>query len=114
MHGPRNNKFFHLVAMNGKDRRDGKPIEMLGLYRPLLDPARGKFEKTVEWSVERIKYWLRVGAIPSKSAVKLLTRGGILPPDSKHHIKAKPSSEPKSSLGTVSTDDQSAVSEQSS
>jgi small subunit ribosomal protein S16 len=28
--------------------------------------------KTVEWSVDRIKYWLGVGALPSKTVVRLL------------------------------------------
>lgn len=60
--------------MNSKQRRDGKPIETLGVYKPRIDPARGEHAKTVEWSVARIKYWLGVGAIPSESAVRLFTQ----------------------------------------
>ena len=71
MHGPRNNKFFHIVAINSKQRRDAKPIETLGIYRPKIE--LGQPTKTVEWSAARIKYWLGVGAQPSKSAVKLFT-----------------------------------------
>ena len=73
MHGPRNKKFFHIVAINARQRRDAKPIETLGVFRPLVDQSirRGK---TVEWSVDRIRYWLGVGAIPSKSAVRLFTQ----------------------------------------
>ena len=73
MHGPRNNKLFHIVAINSKQRRDAKPIETLGIYRPKLDLSKDSKAKTVEWSAARIKYWLGVGAQPSKSAVKLFT-----------------------------------------
>lgn len=70
MHGVRNNRIFHLVAINQRARRDGKPTELLGIYDPRMAP--GDTEKKVEWSIDRIKYWLSVGAVPSKSAVKLL------------------------------------------
>jgi len=86
MHGQRHNKIFHLVAIDQRKRRDAKPVELLGIYNPALVP--GATHKTVHWSAERIKYWLGVGAAPSKSAVRLLEWGGIIPPDSKYHPKA--------------------------
>lgn len=70
MHGTRNNRIFHLVAINQRQRRNAKPLELLGIYDPRLAPD-GE-HKTVQWSVDRIRYWLNVGAVPSKSAVKLL------------------------------------------
>jgi len=57
--------------------------------------------KTVEWSVNRIKYWLGVGATPSKTVVRLLEMGGVIPPDSKYHPKALG---PRVSLPTVPLD----------
>ncbi|KAL5535510.1 MRPS16 [Sanghuangporus sanghuang] len=89
MHGPRHDKFFRIVAINSKQRRDAKPIETLGVFRHTIDPAKDRTAKSVEWSVARIKYWLGVGAQPSKSAVRLFTQGGILPPDSKYHPSPK-------------------------
>ncbi|PAV22372.1 ribosomal S16 [Pyrrhoderma noxium] len=100
MHGPRNNKFFHIVAINSKQRRDAKPIETLGIYRPKIE--LGQPTKTVEWSAARIKYWLGVGAQPSKSAVKLFTMGGIIPPDSKYHGVKSPSPSLSSSTSAAS------------
>ncbi|TFK77189.1 ribosomal protein S16 [Pluteus cervinus] len=76
LHGPRHRKIFHLVAIDKRRRRDGKPAELLGIYNPYVE----KDEKTVEWSVDRIRYWLHVGAIPSKSVTKLLELGGIKVP----------------------------------
>ncbi|KAF8560274.1 ribosomal protein S16, partial [Imleria badia] len=86
MHGRKHNKIFHLVAIDQRKRRDAKPAELLGIYNPALE--QGATHKTVQWSVDRIKYWLGVGATPSKSAVRLLEWGGIIPPDSKYHPKA--------------------------
>lgn len=70
MHGRKHNKIFHLVAIDQRKRRDAKPAELLGIYNPALE--LGATHKTVQWSVDRIKYWLGVGATPSKSAVRLL------------------------------------------
>lgn len=103
MHGRRHNHVFHLVAINGRKARNAKPIETLGIYDPAM--KLGEEHKTVEWSVGRIKYWLGVGAVPSKTFIRLLEvvstrrynvfyarlmklQGGVLPSDSKYHSKA--------------------------
>ena len=72
MHGIRHNRIFHLVAIDLRKRRDARPIETLGIFRPAADADTGA--KTIQWAVERIKYWLDVGAQPSKSVVRLLTQ----------------------------------------
>ena len=110
LHGNRNNRIFHLVAIDLRKRRDAKPIELLGVYDPRL--RLGQEHKTVQWSTERITYWLeKGGALPSKPVVKLLewvrplcslplpcseavasTKGGIIPPNSKYHPKARQTS----------------------
>ncbi|KAF5356269.1 hypothetical protein D9756_004151 [Leucocoprinus leucothites] len=87
MHGLRNNRFFHLVAIDHRKARNAKPAELLGIYKPRIDGPNGK--KTLEWSVDRIKYWLNEGAVPSKSVVDLLERGGILNPGSPYHPHVK-------------------------
>jgi len=91
LHGNRNNRIFHLVAIDLRKRRDAKPIELLGVYDPRL--RLGQEHKTVQWSTERITYWLeKGGALPSKPVVKLLEWGGIIPPNSKYHPKARQTS----------------------
>jgi small subunit ribosomal protein S16 len=79
MHGIKKQKILHLVAIDTRKRRDARPIETLGIYSPRLQP--GADSKTVQWAVERIKYWLDVGAQPSKPVVRLLTlvRRALLP-----------------------------------
>jgi small subunit ribosomal protein S16 len=73
LHGNRNNRIFHLVAVDARKRRDAKPIELLGIYNPRLRLDGPQEHKTMQWSVERIMYWLQKGgALPSKPVVKLL------------------------------------------
>ncbi|KAF8898843.1 ribosomal protein S16 domain-containing protein [Infundibulicybe gibba] len=86
LHGTRHNRIFHLVAIDQRQRRDAKPAETLGIYNPHMKD--GQAHKTIEWSVDRIRYWLHVGATPSKSVVKLLEMGNILKPGSPYHPKA--------------------------
>ncbi|TRM60260.1 ribosomal protein S16 domain-containing protein [Schizophyllum amplum] len=82
MHGHRNRRIFHLVAVHSHKRRNAQPTELLGIYDPHLND-QGR--KPVEWAVDRIRYWLSVGAQPTKSAVKLLEVGNIIPPNSHWH-----------------------------
>jgi small subunit ribosomal protein S16 len=70
MHGLAHKRVFHIVAVNQRARRNAKPAEILGIYNPHIE--FGDKHKTIEWSVDRIRYWLHVGAVPSKSVVKLL------------------------------------------
>ena len=69
MHGHRHRKVFHLVAIDSGLRREAKPAEVLGVY----DPHKTEGDaRVIRWSVNRIRYWLNVGATPSKSALKML------------------------------------------
>ena len=71
MHGTRHSRTFRLIAIDQRKRRNAKPIETLGVYNPAVTAESP--HKTMQWSVDRIKYWLGVGAQPTDSVVKLLT-----------------------------------------
>lgn len=53
--------YFRLVATDTRNGRDAKPIEILGAFNPL----KGKKPDAVK--IDRIRYWLSVGASPSPS-----------------------------------------------
>lgn len=71
LQGYRNHRIYHIVAARRFKARDSHPIETLAVYDPRLKP--NTTTKTVEWSVDRINYWLRQGAEPTKSVLHLLT-----------------------------------------
>jgi len=68
--------FYRMVAAHGKAPRDGKFLEVLGTYNPL--PIKGT--KEIRLKVDRLKYWLSVGAQPSERVAWILGKFGILPP----------------------------------
>lgn len=72
--GAKNRPYYNLVAADSRKPRDGRFIERLGNYDPLMakdNPARLSLKK------DRIEYWLSVGAQPSDRVLKFLNDNGI-------------------------------------
>ena len=73
--GRRHRPFYRLCAMDQRSARDSQAIEELGRYDPLeQDP-----EKAVAIDEARARYWLSVGAQPSRTVSSLLRKAGIEP-----------------------------------
>ena len=67
-HGSKKKPFYRIVVVDSRSPRDGKFIEMVGTYNPLLDPAE------VTLKQERVAYWLSQGAKPSDTVNSLLKK----------------------------------------
>ena len=74
--GRKNLPFFRLCVFDARTRRDGRAIEELGHYDPMV---RNKEARTV-LNVDRIRYWLSVGAQPSEKVQVLLNKHGVKKP----------------------------------
>jgi small subunit ribosomal protein S16 len=72
-HGRRHRPFFRINVIDSRTPRDGKIIEKLGHY----DPLEKNTEKELVLDIERVKYWLDKGAIPSDAVSEILLRKGI-------------------------------------
>lgn len=68
--------FFRICAVDQRNRRNGAVIENLGWYNPVELDA----DKQVQLNVERIQYWLGVGAQPSDTVADMLAHRDLLPP----------------------------------
>ena len=66
--GAKKRPFYHVVATDKRNARDGRYIERLGFYNPL---AAGH-EETLRVDAERMKHWLSKGAQPSERVQYLL------------------------------------------
>ncbi|KAF9610919.1 hypothetical protein IFM89_025729 [Coptis chinensis] len=75
--GCRNRQFYRILAADSTCRRDGKHLEVLGYYDPLIGQDGGK---RMGPNFDRVKYWLSVGAQPSKPVQRILFQVGVLPP----------------------------------
>lgn len=73
--GRKGRPFYRIVVADKRMARDGRYIEKLGTYNPLL---ANDDEKRLITSDERIKYWLGQGAQPSERVAKLLSKKGLV------------------------------------
>ena len=64
---------YRIVVADSKSPRDGKFIEIVGQYAPRQSDAQ-----KLNVDVERVNYWLNVGAQPSDTVRSLLRRAGVL------------------------------------
>lgn len=76
-HGAKKRPFFHIVVADSRSPRDGRFIEKLGTYNPLL-PRDHAQRLTLD--KERIAHWLKVGAQPSDRVAKFLSQAELMPP----------------------------------
>ena len=71
-HGKKGKPFFHIVVADARARRDGKFIEKLGTYNPVVNPA------IIELNVDAAVKWLDNGAQPTDTARAILSYKGVL------------------------------------
>jgi small subunit ribosomal protein S16 len=69
-HGGKGAPVYRLVVCESSTRRDGRFVEILGIYNPA---PRGK-DKEHALKLDRIDHWLKIGAKPSDTARTLITR----------------------------------------
>jgi small subunit ribosomal protein S16 len=72
--GAKKRPYYRIVAADSRKARDGRYLEQIGTYNPMLakdDPARVKLNE------DRIRYWLGVGATTSDRVARFLDVAGI-------------------------------------
>ena len=87
--GSKKRPYYRIVAADIRSPRDGRYLERLGTYNPMKqknDPER------INLNIERIKYWLSVGAKPTDRVTKFLANEGLAkkPPIPKQTKQDKP------------------------
>jgi len=73
--GAKKRPFYRIVVADSRNARDGRFIERLGTYNPMLERDNPERIKLVE---DRIKHWLSVGAKPSDRVQRFLADAGIM------------------------------------
>ena len=73
--GSKKRPFYRIVAADSRMRRDGRFIEKLGTYNPLLPKDS---EERVKMNLERIQYWLGEGAQPTDRVARMLETAGLI------------------------------------
>lgn len=73
--GRKKRPFYRIVVADKRMPRDGRYIEKLGTYNPLLNDDNANRIQLVE---DRVKYWLGEGAIPSERVAIFLGKAGLI------------------------------------
>jgi small subunit ribosomal protein S16 len=72
--GSKKRPYYKVVAANSRSARDGKFLEQVGTYNPLLAKDDENRVRLVE---DRVRYWLGVGAQPTDRVARMLDKAGI-------------------------------------
>lgn len=73
--GAKKRPYYRIVVADGRAPRDGKYLEQIGTYNPMLPKESGERVKLNE---DRARHWLGVGAKPSDRVLRFLDAAGIL------------------------------------
>src|SRR5260370_10725449 len=73
--GAKKRPFYSIVVADARSPRDGRFIEKLGTYNPMLE--RGHADR-VTLKEERLKHWLGVGAQPTERVARFLGDAGLV------------------------------------
>jgi len=66
--GAKGKPYYRVVVKEKRSKRDGKYLELLGTYNPMVEPAEIKLNN------ERVQYWVGVGAQPTQTVASLIKK----------------------------------------
>ena len=72
--GSKKRPYYKIIVSNSRSPRDGKYLEQVGTYNPLLAKDDTDRVRLIE---DRVRYWLGVGAQPTDRVARMLDKAGI-------------------------------------
>ncbi len=86
--GSKKRPYYYIVVADSRAPRDGRFLEKVGTYNPLLPKDD---ENRVRMNLERVHYWLGIGAQPTDRVARFLEAAGVLPKKVRNNpIKGQP------------------------
>jgi small subunit ribosomal protein S16 len=73
--GAKKRPYYSIVVADSRSPRDGRFIEKLGTYNPMLERSHAD---RVTLKAERIQHWLGVGALPTDRVARFLGDAGLI------------------------------------
>jgi len=81
--GSKKRPYYHIVVADVRAPRDGRFIESIGSWNPLL----GKDAERVKIDQERVQHWLGKGALPTDRVLRFLDQAGLAKRDARSNPK---------------------------
>ena len=69
--GTKKKPFYRIIAVDGREKRDGKCIDQLGRYQPIVEGEQFIIDET------KLFHWLGKGAEPTHTIMQLLKKKGL-------------------------------------
>ena len=85
--GTKKRPFYHIVVADSRSPRDGRFIERIGYFNPLLPKDK---EERLKFDLEKAQAWMKKGAQPSDRVMRFLDAAGV--------AKRKPRSNPEKAV----------------
>ena len=82
--GSKKRPYYSIVASDSRMPRDGRFLEKLGTYNPLLPKDS---EDRVKMNMERVQYWLSQGAQPTDRIARMLEAAGVKEKSERKNMK---------------------------
>jgi small subunit ribosomal protein S16 len=73
--GAKKRPFFRIIVADIRSPRDGRYLEKVGTYNPMVDPDH---PRRITINKERVKYWLSQGAKPTDRVARFLSQAGLI------------------------------------
>jgi len=97
--GSKKRPYYHIVVADVRSPRDGRFIEKLGAWNPMLP----KDNERVKLEAERLQYWLEKGAKPTDRVLRFLDNAGLAKrPQRNNPTKAQPGQKAQERLAAAS------------
>jgi small subunit ribosomal protein S16 len=91
--GTKKRPFFHIVVADSRSPRDGRFIERLGYFNPLLPKEK---PERIKLDADKVKGWLGKGALPTDRVLRFLDTAGLMKREErKNPVRAIPRKERK-------------------
>jgi len=104
--GAKKRPFYSIVVADSRSPRDGRFIEKVGTYNPMVD--RGHPER-VTLKEERIRHWLGVGAQPTDRVARFFGAAGMLPEPQRRETPVKSQPKAKAQARTKAAEEAAAT-----
>ena len=73
--GTKKRPVYHIVVADSRSPRDGRFIERLGYFNPLLPKDK---EERLKFDIEKAKAWIAKGALPTDRVLRFLDAAGVM------------------------------------
>ncbi len=104
--GSKKRPYYHIVVADVRSPRDGRFIEQLGAWNPML-PKDGERVKVNE---ERVKHWLSNGALPTDRVARFLADAGLVTRDARSNpTKGQPGKKAQERLAAAKAAEEAAA-----